>query len=228
MNIGILGVLLLNHQNISICRNSVKKMQPYNINVMQKHNSMDFLPTLKDEKKVYAGLWKRLCAAITDMLVWIPVLFIFYHIQSINIVTAVIATVIQGFSFSIYSIFLNLKYGGTLGKLAVGIRITKPNGEKIGLREALLRSSVDIIYGLLFVAFQVYAISQVDSDVYLAAGYMERMKLLGPYYPEYNKYSSIFFNVWYWGEMIVLLFNKRKRALHDFIAGTVVIHKKFA
>jgi uncharacterized RDD family membrane protein YckC len=27
---------------------------------------------------------------------------------------------------------------------------------------------------------------------------------------------------------VVVLFNKRKRALHDFIAGTVVIQKKFA
>jgi uncharacterized RDD family membrane protein YckC len=30
--------------------------------------------------------------------------------------------------------------------------------------------------------------------------------------------------VWIWSEIIVLLFNRRKRALHDFIAGTVVIH----
>jgi uncharacterized RDD family membrane protein YckC len=26
------------------------------------------------------------------------------------------------------------------------------------------------------------------------------------------------------GDLVVLLFNRRKRALHDFIAGTVVIH----
>ena len=123
---------------------------------------------------------------------------------------------------------MNLKFGGTLGKLAVGIRITKPSGEKIGLREALLRSSVDIAYGILFAVYQVLAIHQLDPDLYLAAGYFERGKLLAPFYSEYSKLTDILFNLWYWSEMIVLLFNKRRRALHDFIAGTVVIHKEYS
>ena len=29
--------------------------------------------------------------------------------------------------------------------------------------------------------------------------------------------------LWTWSELIVMLFNQRRRALHDFIAGTVVI-----
>jgi uncharacterized RDD family membrane protein YckC len=43
-------------------------------------------------------------------------------------------------------------------------------------------------------------------------------------------FSPIFFsvyrwsgNIWYWSEFIVLLTNRRKRAIHDFIAGTVVV-----
>jgi len=39
---------------------------------------------------------------------------------------------------------------------------------------------------------------------------------------------ELFYDVWYWSEIIVILFNKRNRALHDFLAGTVVIHKKYA
>jgi uncharacterized RDD family membrane protein YckC len=97
----------------------------------------------------------------------------------------------------------------------------------IGVREALLRSSVDIGYGLLFAFFQVYAIGQVDPDAYLIAGYMERVKLTMPHYPEFSNDMNIFSDVWYCSEMVVLLFNKRKRALHDFIAGTVVIQKEY-
>ena len=29
--------------------------------------------------------------------------------------------------------------------------------------------------------------------------------------------------VWLWSELVVLLLNKKRRALHDFIAGTVVV-----
>ena len=32
-------------------------------------------------------------------------------------------------------------------------------------------------------------------------------------------------NVWVWSEFITILFNKRKKALHDYLAGTVVIRK---
>ncbi len=188
---------------------------------------MEFLPIMRDGNRVYAGFWKRLGAAAIDLLVWIPFIIFFYYIQSINIPIAIVAAVIYAFSFSIFCIFFNLRYGGTLGKLAVGIRVTKPNGEMIEVREALLRSSVDIIFGLLFACFQVFAICQVDSDKYLIAGYMDRVKLIMPHYPEFSNDMNTFSDVWYCSEMVVLLFNKRKRALHDFIAGTVVVQKEY-
>jgi uncharacterized RDD family membrane protein YckC len=31
-------------------------------------------------------------------------------------------------------------------------------------------------------------------------------------------------NIWVWGELIVLLTNRKRRAIHDFIAGTIVVH----
>ena len=166
------------------------------------------------------------------------ILFLIILIQSINIFFGCkkpakiprpnIILILTPFFFSIYSIYLNLKYGGTLGKLAIGIRVTKPDGKPIGLREALLRSSVDIVFGGFFAIFQVYAISQVDPGLYLSAGYAERAKILVPLYPEYKTLTDILMQLWFWSEMVVLLFNKRNRALHDYIARTVVIHKGFA
>jgi len=34
-------------------------------------------------------------------------------------------------------------------------------------------------------------------------------------------------NIWTYGELFVLLLNKRKRALHDFIADTVIVRTKY-
>ncbi len=186
---------------------------------------MKFLPLTKDGGKVYAGFWKRLAAGIIDLLVWLPFIFIFHYVQSISIVAAMIATIIFYLSFSIYNVCFNLKYGGSLGKLAVRIRVTKPNGQKISLEEALLRSSVEIVFSVFFAVTQVYAISNVEPESYLKAGFIERTNLILPLIPAYGNYADILNNIWYWSEMIVLLFNKRKRALHDFIAGTVVINK---
>ena len=30
---------------------------------------------------------------------------------------------------------------------------------------------------------------------------------------------------WWWGAVVVMLFNRERRSLHDFIAGTVVIQE---
>ena len=189
---------------------------------------MEFLPLLKNGKKVYAGFGKRLIAAVLDMFIWMPVLFIYHYFQGINIPIAISAIILNASFFSIYSIYFNLHYGGSLGKLAVGIRITKPNGTKIGIKEAFLRSSVDIIYGVFFTIFQIYAINQLDSNTYLIAISIERMRMITPLYPDYHRHMNLFYDIWYWSEIIVILFNKRNRALHDLIAGTVVIHKEYA
>jgi len=101
---------------------------------------MEFLPLSKDGKYVYAGFWKRLGAAILDFVVWIPFHILVYYVSSINIVIALGVAIIQAFFYSIYNVSLNLIYGGTLGKLLVEIRITKPNGKKIGIKTALLWS----------------------------------------------------------------------------------------
>ncbi len=187
-----------------------------------------FLPILINGKKVYAGFLERLFAGFIDFLIAIPFLYLFSYLQAINIFIAIIAIIINASFFSIYTVFFNLKYGGTLGKLAAGIRITKPNGDKIGFKEAILRSVVDIIYALLFGCFQLYAISQVNIDIYLVAGHIEKSRLLAEHSPKFSKYASFISNVWYWSEMVILLSNKRKRALHDFIAGTVVIQKEYS
>lgn len=194
--------------------------------IVMRNKTIDYLPLSIAGEKVYAGFWRRLGAALIDMLVWVPIAYIVFTLQGTNLTIAIAATVAHGFFFSIYSVFFNLVYGGTLGKLAVGIRITKPNGGRIGLREALLRSSVDIFYGLLFSYFYVHAILEVDLTAYLAAGYMEKSEMIYPLFPRLSVYTNTLTNIWYWSEMVVLLLNKRRRALHDYVAGTVVVHKE--
>jgi len=42
--------------------------------------------------------------------------------------------------------------------------------------------------------------------------------------PSWYKSLQWIQNAWVWGELIVLLTNRKRRALHDFIAGTVVVY----
>jgi uncharacterized RDD family membrane protein YckC len=190
---------------------------------------MNFLPIVSDEgKRIYAGFWPRFCSVWVDFFVVFPLVLLLFWLESFGKNLAILITIPSTALFSMYHVYFNARFGGTLGKLAVGIRITKPNGTRIGWPEAWKRSSVDIGFGLLMLCVEVWALTQINGEQYSAAAFFERIKLLQSYYPAWFpiiKYSQ---NIWIWSEVVVLLFNKRKRALHDFIAGTVVIHKEFA
>jgi uncharacterized RDD family membrane protein YckC len=43
--------------------------------------------------------------------------------------------------------------------------------------------------------------------------------------PPWYKPLEIAGQVWVWSEFVVLLTNKKRRALHDYLAGTVVIRR---
>ena len=127
-----------------------------------------------------------------------------------------------------YNVFFNARFGGTPGKLAVGIRVTNPDGSRIGWAEAWKRSAVDLVFAFILLAVQVWALTQVDASRYTSLGWMKRTQLLQEHSPVWHSSVTILQQIWVWSEVVVLLFNKRKRALHDFIAGTIVIKKGFA
>src|SRR5437667_12036427 len=100
---------------------------------------------------VYAGFWRRLAALLVDILVWLPFLPLVIWISPLSKLAAI------GVDYSYYGIlqaytpYFHARWGQTIGKMAAGIKVVKLNGEPIGWREALIRSSVDIttfIFGL--------------------------------------------------------------------------------
>lgn len=155
-------------------------------------------------------------------------IYLFVRLQASDINFAIGITIICSFVFAMYNVFFNAHFGGSPGKLALGIRITKPDGSYIGWGEAWKRSSVDLVYTTLILYCNVFALVQVEADQYSALGFSDRSRLLQTYYPPWFSVADVLEQVWFWSELVVLLFNKRKRAIHDLIAGTVVIHKKFA
>ena len=72
------------------------------------------------------------------------------------------------------------------------------------------------------------ALSQVNPADYLSAGWSDRVESLTILYPSWFGVVAFALYAWYLSEFLTVFFNKRKRAIHDFIAGTVVIHRQFA
>jgi uncharacterized RDD family membrane protein YckC len=76
-----------------------------------------------------------------------------------------------------------------------------------------------VIGGLLGLFFFVWY------SVYLVHRF-ERAKKLEELTPNWYGFLKYFDQLWFWSEFLTMHFNKKRRALHDFMAGTVVIRIK--
>jgi uncharacterized RDD family membrane protein YckC len=189
---------------------------------------MQFLPLHLNGKSVYVGFWKRTIAALIDCLAILVIFHFLLPAQDSDRSGAIIFAALSSVTFAVYSIYFNKRFGGTPGKLAVGIRITMTDGERLRWSQVWRRSSVDIVLAVLFLVANVWAFVNTNAEQYAVLTKSERLHFLQTHRPSWFGSVSVFQEVWIWSELIALLFNKRKRAIHDFIAGTVVIHKEFA
>jgi len=175
-----------------------------------------------------AGLMKRIGASILDaIIITIPILglWILGSEQS-RLFQLYWLIPKEAISFW-FSVYLVKKYGGTPGKLILGLRIVTVDGHKVGYEEACLR------YGVLFIIslfIQISLISVVlnmsDAEYFsLTTGWVARVLYFEGHAPSMYHYLRSVMNIWTWLSFFVVLLNKKRRAPHDFIAGTMVVSK---
>jgi uncharacterized RDD family membrane protein YckC len=161
----------------------------------------------------YRTFWRRVGAGSIDGLVFLPV-------------TVALAVVIAhkpgprplllwaAFSVSlgwIYSIALHAKYGQTLGKMITGVKVLDVMEHRLPtVAQAIWRDSGAIALGVFRIAGAVVSASLGAGSASSLPG---RLAL----------YTS---NLWFLLEVVTMLANPRRRALHDLIAGTVVVRTR--
>ncbi len=174
----------------------------------------------------YAGFWSRLGAMLLDLIIsavyFYPVYMVekHHHLLSLYLLA-------PNFLFVVFfDVWLVKRFGGTPGKLLMRLRIRKLDGSPVGWREALLRDAPNLVFwlaSLLGVFLPQWQMTDAEFHAYHAlppAEYRQRQAEISPvwYQP-----VGIISGVWFWSEFVVLLTNRKRRALHDFLAGTVVI-----
>ena len=176
------------------------------------------------EYHAYAGFWRRFGALWVDILVCFPLLFINYwvcittHSKFVIIGTYILVAVL----IQAYTIYCHGRWGRTIGKLVTGVKIVSLDFQPISWGQSFKRSSVDILF-TISACYGVIIASMCFSDAGLGATGVMRFNKLAAWYPPWQEYSNRASQVWVWSEFIIMMTNSRRRALHDFIAGTVVI-----
>ena len=176
---------------------------------------------------LYAGFWPRLGSLLLDALILIPVSMALGYIGGLDKSLYTITIFIQIIIALLFHVWMVWKYGGSPGKLAVGIKIIRIDGQDVGRHEAQLRYLVDFALVILSTITSYSALMALSNEDFVNMSLLEQGQYVSSYNPTLFSIQVWVTNIWVWGELIVLLTNKRKRAIHDFIAGTVVIKKAY-
>ena len=174
---------------------------------------------------IYAGFGPRLGSLLLDIIIFVPIALLVLYTNSVS-KNAFLYTLIPNLIFGIwYNVYLVKKYGGTPGKLIMGIKIIKLNGKPLEWKEAILRHSVLLLLSLFSSILMIFCISKADENTYNNLSWLKQSQYLMTFAPISFIVYNYLSNIWVYGELIVLLTNSRKRAVHDFIAGTVIVKK---
>lgn len=160
----------------------------------------------------YATILLRGCARILDGLLFMPFGFISLHALTSSPVWArIVAFVVSSSAFLVYRIVMHGTLGQTLGKMATGVIVRDLSEQPLSMRQAVLRDIAGVV--LLPVTLVVYIPLIVRG--------------VNPFRPEHMPalHWQLGYLTFGWSviDVVTVFANRKRRALHDFIAGSVVV-----
>lgn len=178
----------------------------------------------------YKTFWRRFFAGILDgIIISIPLTiidFIFFYdtmgeersvtkylFSDDRIIdsASLTLTILHSLILIAYSVYFTGLHGGTLGKKALGITVLSGEDETsyIGIKRAIIRDLPYIVIEVIGILFIVISLQGIDGVV----------DQDNPILRILNNLAAI----WLLAELITMLGNERRRAIHDILANSVVV-----
>lgn len=161
--------------------------------------------------KYHTGL-RRFGAAVIDGIIFTPLLFADLWVlnQTDNVWIVFAWTVFNATLYYLYSIFFHYRFGRTVGKWIVGIKVLDISESKLlNFKQSVLRDSLYVLIQLIGFIYFLYRVAQTgDIDIIIM---------------DYRNFIDYSFLCWMAVELLSMLTNEKRRAVHDWLAGSVVI-----
>jgi uncharacterized RDD family membrane protein YckC len=169
-------------------------------------------------ERKYQTFWRRFWAGFVDGLIFIPLYWfdtiIWNKHDHVSVYLLLIWYTIYQFSFVAYSVLMHGSFGQTLGKMITRVKVFDVSEQKrLAMSQAVRRD--------------IFLLITIPIDIALAAPkILSGVNIMDEHAISYG--VSFFFMMftslgWFLTELITMLLSKKRRALHDFIAGSVVI-----
>jgi uncharacterized RDD family membrane protein YckC len=158
-------------------------------------------------------------AGTIDAVVLLPAMLIVCGIGSRCGATALHLAVIVAAGVVGYRTYFHARYGQTIGKLVVGVRITRHDGATIGPAQAWNRTVAELLLLMatssvakLVVGALLLALHDIRSVPLLRAAVTSELAGIG---------LTLF--LWNIAGLVFMMANSRRRALQDLLAGTMAV-----
>lgn len=161
----------------------------------------------------YKTFWPRFWALFIDGLVFMPMAFFsdwLFGIELNSVINLIYYAFIDTLSYYFYTVYMHGKFGQTIGKMLMKIKVSKVNGEPFTYKRALYRDSVIIGASILILFIEAGPILNGINPLLATEGSQAFLVLI---------WIQL---AWFMIEFITMLTNNKRRAVHDFIAGSVV------
>lgn len=161
----------------------------------------------------YRTGFRRWAAAFIDGLIFIPITSIDKTIQNhitTNIGLFLWITFVTILTIS-YSVLMHYKFGQTLGKMAMKVKVIHFDElNSLTLKQAFIRDIFYIIIELISLIYFATQLFNSTSDTnYIVLNF--------------DTYVALISLIWVLLELVSMLTNDKRRAIHDYIANTVVL-----
>lgn len=175
----------------------------------------------------YAGRWRRLFGVMIDAIALLPLTLGYNYLRetSTSITEVVLYGVISTGLWYAYNVYMHGRFGASLGKMALNMKVVDSNGSPITYDHAFSRYILALFAGTVLLAQDVLMVWVIPADVLptltsfaAQVEYVTKHNLLG-YVGLLTASASLVGIV----DAIAIFFNSRRRTLHDIIGGTVVI-----
>jgi uncharacterized RDD family membrane protein YckC len=180
----------------------------------------------EEGNSVYASSLQRAAALLIDgIILAIPFVLVLVFASGASAFAFTLMFFLMSLGVHLLWIYLIWKYGATPGKKAMGIQVVRDDLGPLHFKHALKRGSVDLALAITSGAAMMASVSAACPSFDLL-NFRDRMACFTR--RELDAYGAINLlqNYWFASEVIVMTFNRRRKALHDYLASTVVVNKR--
>ena len=173
----------------------------------------------------YIGFWKRVLAALIDAFIGLALLPITIPLMHFGFThKTIVPETAYSIAWTVLWMWFIVKFGATPGNMVIKARIINSKGEFLNWNKAFLRMLFPgIIISINSHLQQWQVINTAPAEVSMNS-FLEIGQAINQYGQPFSMLRTVL-GLTIYIDVLVVLANKKKRAIHDFIGGSYVVTK---